>query len=360
MARFRTRSSSITVTRRGLLRYGAGAMAALAGTTAFAHPAPSSKLNCIFINLVGGPSHLDTWDPKPQAPSEYRGPFKAISTNVPGIQVSELFPRMAKMMDQLTLIRSVYHDAAPIHETGLQLIQQGRLTPDAAIVQHPLARNNGLLLPGCIENTGVQLSHGQEGLRSLNQPYSSLLSRESDKIREQYGHHEFGQSCLQARQAIEAGERFVAINMFRTVYDSLSWDCHADGYSLNVNLNDYRDKLAPMFDATFTALIRDLQDRGLLDSTLIIATGEFGRSPRINLRGGRDHWTSAWTALMAGGGLRGGQVIGSTDRLGMEPSSRPVHASAIANTMLYAMGMRPIVVHQHGEPLVELFSNTRL
>jgi hypothetical protein len=352
MARFRTRSSSITVTRRGLLRYGAGAMAALAGTSVFALPAPSSKLNCIFINLVGGPSHLDTWDPKPLAPSEYRGPFKAIGTNVAGIQISELFPKMASMMDQLTLIRSVYHDAAPIHETGHQLVQQGCLTPAGVIKMHPMASRNGILLPGAIENTGVQLSHGQEGLRTLSH---SLRSND-----EAYGDHEFGRSCLLARQAIEAGERFVAINMFRTVYDSLSWDCHADGYSLNVNLNDYRDKLAPMFDATFTTLIRDLKDRGLLDSTLIIATGEFGRSPKINLRGGRDHWTGAWTALMAGAGLRGGQVIGSTDRLGMEPSSRPVHASAIANTMLYALGMRPKVVHQHGEPLVELFSNTRV
>jgi hypothetical protein len=331
MARTRTQSSSISITRRGLLQYSAGAMAGLVGLPVFATPA--SQRRCIFINLVGGPSHLDTWDPKPNAPSEYRGPFKAIGTKVDGIQITELFPQMAQVMDRLTLIRSVYHDAAPIHETGLQLIQQGTHAPSTS---------RGLLLPGPIENTGVDISRGQHGLAVPRLPLSALLKPESPRLVEQYGTHEFGQSCLLARQAVEAGERLVVVNMFRTVYDSLSWDCHADGYSLNTTLNDYRDRIAPMFDGTFSTLIRDLADRGMLESTLVIAAGEFGRSPKINLRGGRDHWTGAWTIVMAGGGEPGGRVIGSTDRLGMEPSSYPMLASTIANTVKKWLGVSTV------------------
>ena len=126
---------------------------------------------------------------------------------------------------------------------------------------------------------------------------------------------------------------------------------------LNVNLDDYRSRIAPMFDSTYAALLTDLSDSGLLDSTLVIASGEFGRSPRINIRGGRDHWAGAWTALFAGAGVQGGQIIGATDRLGMEPSLRPVHASAIANTIQAAMGHSPVIRHQHGQPIHELFGS---
>ncbi|HMP15688.1 MAG TPA: DUF1501 domain-containing protein [Gemmatales bacterium] len=341
MARIRTLTGSISITRRSLLQYGTGVFLAWAGSSAWA--ARPDNRRCIFINLVGGPSHLDTWDPKPQAPSEYRGPFKAIATKVDGVQISELFPKMASRLDQMTLVRSVYHDAAPIHETGMQFLQQGSLCK--------FSSQNGLLLPGPIENTGVQLSHGQDGLVSPHHVNYQQTTLERASLREEYGLHTFGQSCLQARQAIEAGERFVVVKMFQNVYDCLSWDCHADGYSLNTKLSDYREKLAPMFDATFTTLLRDISQRGLLETTLVVAAGEFGRSPKINLRGGRDHWTGVWTVILAGAGFSNGKVIGSSDRLGMEPNSQPVHASAIANTVKSFLGVPYSVVHENGQPL---------
>lgn len=355
MASFRTRSSSISVTRRGLLQLGAGSLAAMSWTGMPMLQAATKEFRCIFLHLVGGPSHLDTWDPKPDAPAEYRGPFHSIKTKVPGIAISELFPRMAQIADKYALVRSVYHDEAPIHETGQQLIQTGSCLAS----QLNLSRQNHLLIPGQIENTGVQLSHGQEFLTACRAGAFHALERESTLMREAYGQHEFGRSCLLARQAIERGQQFVTVNMFRSVYDSLSWDCHADGGSLNVNLMDYRNRLAPMFDATYSSLLLDLEARGLLDTTLVVAAGEFGRSPKINLRGGRDHWTGAWTVLFAGGGVQGGQVIGSTDRLGMAPVNHPVHASAIANTIQYAAGLRTNVRYRHGEPITELFKAAR-
>jgi uncharacterized protein (DUF1501 family) len=158
---------------------------------------------------------------------------------------------------------------------------------------------------------------------------------------------------------VEQGASFVTVNMFDSVYNTLSWDCHADGAALNVRLSDYREHLGPMFDLAFSSLLLDLESRGLLQKTLVVATGEFGRSPRINLRGGRDHWTRAWTAIFAGGGVKGGQVIGGTDRLGREPLDRPVHASAIANTILFAADLSPSVQYRNGEPIRELFAAAR-
>lgn len=358
MANFRTRSSSTTITRRRLLQFGAGTLASLSWPGISQLQSASKEFRCIFLHLVGGPSQLDTWDPKPDAPVEYRGPFSAAKTNVPGIAISELFPRMARMADKYALVRSVYHDEAPIHETGQQLIQTGSCLVSTERTTS-VRRQSHLLIPGIIDNTGVQLSHGQDLLASCGTNAFQTLGCESTRIRDAYGHHDFGRSCLLARQAVERGEQFVTVNMFQAVYDSLSWDCHADGGSLNTNLMDYRDRLAPMFDTTYTALLSDLESRGLLETTLVVAAGEFGRSPKINLRGGRDHWTGAWTVIFAGGGVRGGQIIGSTDRLGMAPVTRPVHASAIANTIQYAAGRRTDIRYRHGEPITELFKASR-
>lgn len=343
--------------RRDVLHLGAASLFTSTCLGSTETTVPRETFRCIFINLVGGPSHIDTWDPKPDAPSEYRGPFKAIATSVPGIQFTELFPRMARLTHRLALVRSVFHAEPPIHESGLQLVQQGRTGQHQHVLNQLPSNRNNLLIPGMIENTGVDLSRGQDDFEFASLPASVNLERESYKTRDAYGHHGFGQSCLLARQAIENGHRHVAINMFSTVYDSLSWDCHADGASLNTTLHDYQNAVAPMFDATFATLISDLEQRGLLSSTLVVACGEFGRSPRINLRGGRDHWTGVWTALFAGGGVRGGQVIGSSDRLGMEPASRPVHASAIANTVRYAAGLQTISQYEFGGPITELFRN---
>jgi hypothetical protein len=355
MGQTRTRTSSDNVTRRGFLRIGAGSVAgwSLAGVPAMAKPA-SNEFRCIFLNLVGGPSHLDTWDPKPEAPAEYRGPFRAIRTKVPGVVVTELFPRLAGILDKIVLVRSVYHEEAPIHESGFQLIQTGQLVQAEVGGPHVGRQFRGqtALVPGPLQSTGVRISQGQDHLDLVH--VSHLLHNEPIRTRDAYGDYAFGRSCLIARQLIERNVRCVTVNMFDTVYDRLSWDCHHDGGSLNVGLDDYRDSLGPMFDKTYTALILDLERRGLLGNTLVVAAGEFGRSPKLNLRGGRDHWTGAWTVLFAGGGMRGGQVLGSTDRLGREPRDRPVHASAIANTVLHAAGLPWHARYRHGEPLREL------
>jgi uncharacterized protein (DUF1501 family) len=172
-----------------------------------------------------------------------------------------------------------------------------------------------------------------ETLHALN----VTLERESSRAR--FGNHEFGRSCLQARRLIEAGVRVVAVNMFDTVFDRVSWDCHADGGSLATSLDDYRRTVCPMFDQAYAALVDDLYERGLLDSTLVIATGEFGRTPHINARGGRDHWPGVWSLLLAGGGIRGGQVIGGSDRLGAEPRDQPMTPSDLAATVQRTLGI---------------------
>jgi uncharacterized protein (DUF1501 family) len=165
------------------------------------------------------------------------------------------------------------------------------------------------------------------------------LSTESATVRSSYGHSSFGQNCLLARKLVESGVRVVVVNMAETVFDCPSWDAH--GSKPFSTFDDYANRLLPSFDRGFSTLIDDLDSRGLLASTLVVATGEFGRSPRINASGGRDHWPSAWSALLAGGGMAGGQVIGSTDRNAAEPVDRPVPASELFETMARNLGLDP-------------------
>ena len=308
--------------------------------------------HCILINLVGGPSQLDTFDLKPSAPSNIRGPFRPIATRVPGIQISEILPRLACAMDRVALVRSVYHDEAPIHETGQQLVQTGTLTAPGsdvphvgAIISHARPSLGGLpgwvVTPGLIQNTGVSVGHGQEvgvaGQRVVCRTLESVSSGFRASDLENYGDTMVGHGCLTARCLVEQGARFVAVNMFDTVFNQPTWDSHADGASLRTTFGDVRGTVAPAFDLAFTSLLGDLERRGLLSSTLVVATGEFGRTPWINRRGGRDHWPGVWTALFAGGGVRGGQVVGRSDNHGATPVERPVPAAAIAATMMYAL-----------------------
>lgn len=393
------------LTRRDFLRAGAlsaGAVGLSLGDLDAAGFGRANDVNCILLFLVGGPSQLDTWDPKPDAPAEVRGPFRPVRTNVPGVVLAETFPRMAARADRYALVRSVHHDAAPIHETGHQLMQTGRLFK--AGVEHPHygavlsylrgPRPGGLppsvVLPGPIGSTGVSVSHGQgagylgaaheplavpadevgltEGgglvaavddthrcldaagaepppaLGRLLSPQAKEafdLSAESAARRDRYGRHAFGQSCLLARRLVERGVRLATVNMFDTVFGRVTWDCHADGASLPTTLADYRDTLCPMFDQAYTALLDDLHERGLLDTTLVLAMGEFGRTPQLNPRGGRDHWPGCWTVLFAGAGVRGGQVIGASDRIGAEPYDRPVTPAMLAATVYQALGQDP-------------------
>jgi hypothetical protein len=352
--------------RRRFLQTGAAGIAGLALADASAAQAgAAADKNCIFLFLTGGPSQLDTWDPKPAAPSDVRGPFKPIASAVPGVHVSELFPRMAQAARHFAVIRWMHHTAAPIHETGQQLMQTGGLSRldeerphfGAVVSQQHGPRRSGIpafaLLPRPMGSTGVNISHGQ-GAGSLGDahgpfipgmPASADLLRaldvnaEREANRTRFGNHEFGRSCLQARRLIEAGVRVVTVNMFDTVFDRVSWDCHADGGSLATSLDDYRRTVCPMFDQAFAALVDDLYERGLLDSTLVIATGEFGRTPHINARGGRDHWPGVWSMLLAGGGIRGGQVIGASDRLGAEPRDQPMTPGDLAATVQRTLGI---------------------
>src|SRR6266567_594926 len=364
--------------------------------------------NCIMLFLVGGPSQLDNWDMKPNAPAEIRGPYKPIKTNVAGIEISENFPRMAKHADKFALIRSVYHTAAAVHDTGHQMMQTGRLFtggieyPHIGCVLGKLKGPNGdvpphVLLPRPIGNTGGNMPHGQNAgylgkgydpfvlnadpsdpnfkvpdmlppdylsaLRvdrrrnwremvdktvsrfetsqdarlldnTFHQAYTLMssqkareafdLAKEPESVRQRYGMNRFGQSCLLARRMIEAGVRFVTVNMFETVFDEITWDIH--GSKPFSPISCYRDLVGPMFDNAYSSLLEDLQDRRMLSSTMVVATGEFGRTPKINPAGGRDHWPQCWTMSMAGGGVKGGQVVGASDEIGAYPKDRPVPA----------------------------------
>jgi uncharacterized protein (DUF1501 family) len=167
------------------------------------------------------------------------------------------------------------------------------------------------------------------------------IASEPDGLRDRYGRNTFGQSCLLARRLVEAGVRLVTVNMFETVFDNLTWDCHADGGSLPTTLDDYRQTLCPMFDTAYATLLDDLRERGMLRNTLVLAMGEFGRTPEINPRGGRDHWPGCWTVLFAGANVRGGQVIGASDATGAEPADRPVAPAELAATVYQALGLDP-------------------
>jgi uncharacterized protein (DUF1501 family) len=386
------------LTRRDFLRAGAAGAGAVGLTLADLCRADAANgkgdRNCIVLFLVGGPSQLDTWDLKPDAPADIHGPFKPIRTSVPGIEIGEHFPLMAKRADRFALVRSVFHQAAPVHETGHQLMQTGRLFrsgqeyPHYGAVVSKLSGAPSIIVPEPIGNTGVSVSHGQGAgyLGDDHEPfivrgdpnaasYTAQIDRvhraadtaarpdadqrafdllfsapakqaldidsERTDLRARYGRNTFGQSCLLARRLVESGVRLVTVNMFDTVFNEVTWDCHADGGALASNLDDYRDTLGPMFDKAYTALLDDLESRGLLDNTMVVAMGEFGRTPQLNPRGGRDHWPGVWTVLFAGGGVRGGRVIGASDRHGAEPKDRPVTPAEIAASVYRGLGVDP-------------------
>ncbi len=377
------------IRRRDLLRLGglglgwlgAGAPALHAGWPA---SSPEER-SVILLLLVGGPSQLETWDPKPDATSDVRGPFGSIATRVPGVRISEHLPRLAQRMDRLAIIRSVHHEEAPIHETGCQLLQTGKLCRSGeeaphfgSLIAHASGSRNGLppfaLIPGPIKSTGIDIPHGQTSAwlgaecdpfsvgadpaatdfdaqavwaraQTVSSESSSNASREnpfdvtreSARLREDYGRTSFGQSCLLARRLVEQGTRVVTVNMFDTVFNGLSWDCH--GSAPFSTLDDYARALLPDFDRAFSTLIDDLDRQGRLENTLVIAAGEFGRTPRLNSAGGRDHWPGAWSVAIAGGGIQGGQVIGATDAHAAYPADRPVTPQELLATIDQFLGI---------------------
>jgi len=193
------------------------------------------------------------------------------------------------------------------------------------------------------------------------------LAREPDRLRDRYGRNTFGQSLLMARRLIEGGVRCATVNHFDTVFNLSCWDMHADGGGLNNTILDYERMLCPQFDLGFTALIEDLEQKGLLAETVVAVLSEFGRTPRVNGRGGRDHYPDAWTNFLCGGNIRGGQAIGSTDRIGARPHDFPVLPPQILASIYHGMGVnldttmmpgpggRPIQLIE-AEPIRQLFS----
>jgi hypothetical protein len=380
-----------------------------------------SDVNCIMMMLVGGPSQIDTWDPKPNAPAEVRGPFHPIATSAVGMQISEIFPKMAQRADQFSLVRSVYHTATAVHDTGYQMMQTGRLFTGG--VEHPhagctlgyLKGQRGelpahVMLPRPIGRTGGNLPHANTAgylgkqydpfilnadpsdpkfkvpdllppdyisalraerrqkmrdavdgalssfeasaqakqmddnfhlayrLMSSKQAREAFaLDREPEKVRERYGRTRFGQSLLLARRLIEAGVRFVTVNMFETVFDEITWDIH--GSRPFTDITEMARQVAPNFDRAYTALLDDLKERGLYDTTMVVGLGEFGRTPKINPAGGRDHHPGVWTILLGGGPLKGGRVVGESDELGYVPKTRPTTSGEVAATVFQGLGL---------------------
>ena len=385
--------------------------------------------SCILIYLLGGPPHLDMWDLKPEAPAEIRGPFKPISTSVPGWQTCEHFPRLAERAKRYSVLRAVSHpnnnhtpmiyytltgrhvlrpeadnDVSPPMRTDAPHL--GAITarfkptamglpgfvavPEVAVrssadnvraatplrggtagflgpAYDPLIINGdprksdalpALLLPEDMparrfERRQALLSAVQShGPRSLSLPYDELrgmavqmagaagdaslysLEREAAPLRERYGAHRFGQSLLLARRLVEAGVPMIAVH-FNHMTRCDGWDTHAK------NFEACKEELLPMVDQSLSALLDDLQGRGLLDETLVVCLGEFGRTPRINAAAGRDHWGACSSALLAGGGVQGGRVIGSSDKEGAFPRSGKVDPVDVHATMFHCLGIDP-------------------
>jgi hypothetical protein len=442
-----TRRDFLQVGTLGVLGFSLSNLAALHAAGAV-RPGNDEKSVIMIFNL-GAPSQLDTWDMKPDAPREIRGPFRPIRTNNPDIQISEIFPGHARIADKFSLVRTCYHTAAAVHDTGHQMMQTGRLftggvnTPHAGCaLEYLKGRRNELpahvIVPEPMGPTGGNLPHGQDAgflgkafdpfvlnadpsrkdfkvpdllppqeigearlqrRRELRQVVDQTvrgfeasahaqlmdasfasayrlmtsakareafeLTREPEPARERYGMTRFGQSCLLARRLIEAGVRFVTINTFITVFDEITWDIH--GSKPFTSIQGMKEIVAPMYDKGYSALIEDLSQRGMLDNTLVCNLAEFGRTPKINPAGGRDHWPQCWTVYFAGGGVKGGRVIGKSDEIGAYPVERPVNPAEVVATIYHSLGLdlatelpgpsgRPFPLVNYGtQPIKELF-----
>src|SRR5580698_1606440 len=416
--------------------------------------------SCILLFMWGGPAHQDTWDLKPEAPAEIRGEFRPISTVVPGIEIGEHFPLLARRTDKLALIRSMTHGDVN-HTTATHYILTGQPSPplgddlrhdwpSLGSVLAKLGRGRGPLPPYVtmrpkLENDVprfVEESHGQTAgwlgqgfdplvidanpnardyavgdfrlpaelsatrlddrerllaqidsqrraleragsvaalddfyrrafllLHSSSGGATFNLDQEPTALRDRYGRNPHGQSVLQARRLIERGVPLVTVfwpsDGIKNV--SVYWDTHSR------NFRDLKSRLMPAADQAFSALLDDLSDRRLLDDTLVVWTGEFGRTPRVGQRNsdagagrdGRDHWPNCFTSVLAGGGIRGGQVYGSSDRSAAYPASNAVHPVDLVATVSHCLGVsndltladpqgRP-VVYCPGTPVYDLF-----
>lgn len=372
---------------------------------AFGATAKPRAKSVILVYLGGGISHHDTFDPKPDAPEEIRGKYKQIRTNVAGTMIGELLPKMAQTMDKVCLVRSGSHEndhhetatnwvlsgrfgspfgdypamgAVVAHETGFA----GLLPPYVAVPKNPsftwelgksaflggryesfkagdpnqkdykvrdlsltqpltaqaTERRKSLLaavdtLAGEIKGNDQITTYNEFQRRAAEMVLSSEaqsafdIDEESTTLRDRYGRTEFGQSCLLARRLVERGVRFVTIN-------HAGWDHHA-------KIWEGLEKKVPIFDQGFSALIQDMSERGMLKDTLVVAFGEFGRTPKVNKDIGRDHWGHAASLIFAGAGVRGGKVVGATDKNGAYVTDRPIRPADVAYTIYAALGIDP-------------------
>ncbi len=427
-----------TITRRSVLQIGGAGLLGLtlpkllrAEEAASPHLMAKAK-SVVFLYQFGGPSHIDMFDMKPDAPEEIRGPHKPISSSVPGVTVSEHLPEVAKIMNRVTLIRSMTHtmknhnsasyyaltgrapptddirlkdslelfpaygsivdrltppvDCLPTFAAFPHVIRDGAVTPGQhasflgkkhdpmLVTEDPNGANFKLpelslpaglsaermaerrklqelvdrqsrLLDNSAEAAGID-AHYQKAIAMLNSPkvrQAFDLSQEDDKTRDRYGRTTYGQSCLLARRLVESGVRFVNVYFSDTIggqsMTSGGWDTH--GFN-DTHMYPIIEKLhLPLTDQTLPAFLLDLEERGLLDTTLVVWMGEFGRTPKINKQQSRDHWPGCYTALLAGGGVKKGYVHGSSDKDGSHPASDRVRPDDLAATMFQLLGIPP-------------------
>ncbi len=377
---------------------------ALAEATRKAQPGQTTGTadSVVLIWLAGGPSHLDTWDIKPDAPLEIRGNFKAVTTKGSNVQISEHLQHTAQVADKISIVRSVTSPTGA-HEIGTHYMLTGfmplpgfavpsygavaskllgprsALPPYISIQQPGTEMGAGFLgaalnpfYPGsdpanpnfkvrdldppngmsvqrldrrkslrqAVDSAFKQQEQGSDTARAVdsfyNRAYTLLsssdaraafdLKKEKDDLRNSYGRNQFGQSLLLSRRLVEAGVRFVTVTLG-------GWDNHTDIF------NQLSRGTLPTFDQAFAAFIADLSQRGLLDRTMVVVMGEFGRTPIINRDGGRDHYPRVFSMALAGGGIRGGTVVGSSDARGMEPASDPVRPEDLAATIYHCLGI---------------------
>ncbi|TWU00941.1 DUF1501 domain-containing protein [Stieleria varia] len=366
--------------------------------------------SCILIWLDGGPSHLETFDPKPDAPVEVRGPMGSIATTIPGIRLNECFQQCSQMMDKLAVIRSM---TSPLgeHNFGTHYLMTGYkpspaleyptygatlaqlrdtatvLPPNIAVPQATKnVRGNGFLsaatapfsvggnpdaadftvrdleyYPGLdlqrldrrreMVNALDTFSHNGDATQrpvsdpNLQRAYDLIasasakaafkLSEEPDAVRHRYGRgNGIGQSCLLARRLVQRGVPFVTVN-------STGWDSHQNILTLKERYPKDRNAHLPSLDRALSALVTDLDDCGMLDETLVVVMGEFGRTPKINSAGGRDHWPSVFSVALAGGGIQGGQMIGTSDSMGEYPKDDPITPADLSATLFTLLGVDP-------------------
>ncbi|MDB5352233.1 MAG: hypothetical protein JWN86_3480 [Planctomycetota bacterium] len=422
--------------RRNFLRVGSLAALGLSLPTLLRAQAgaasPATDVSCILLWLQGGISHIDSFDPKPDAPSEIRGDFGVIATRVPGIQLCEPLPKLAAHQDKYSILRSLdpkngshgvadaymmsghpFNPALTFPGYGAVVAREkgdrGGMPPYVQVGQSIDMRFGGgvagflgdqynpFVLPGDASSPGfkvrdVSLPTGvdsdrfgrrmkalkavdtwQSRMESSASPiqaadsfyqkaYSLItspraktafdLQREDPRMRDRYGRHSLGQGCLLARRLIESGVRFV------TVTDG-GWDTHQD------NFKSLKDRLLPRLDSALSALLEDLSDRGQIGSTLIVVLSDFGRTPKVNPSAGRDHWSTAGVALLAGAGIKGGVAVGQTNSLGEQPIEAPYITEDLAATIYERLGVpldtthktpdgRPIRINYDGRLIREL------